>query len=343
MARLASGSPGNVYLETLAKAARLTYRWFILGPISIALGIALGLSLFFTVLEADPKIGIIDIPFTVITENSAFFINEMLDYARERDDIKAVVILLNSPGGGVTPSEQLFLRTANLREEKPVVVSAGQLIASGGYMMSMGANLIYAKPSSIIGSIGVRTSLFPSPAPNERDIGTGPAKLTGGTERTFLGEIELLKEAFLRTVISQRGDRLKISPEEILQALTYPGFQAKQLGLVDEIGSDFDAIQAAARLAGIDNYELVDVNAEVIKHQVEEFRRIFGTDAVMSVGDNAEPPVSAAEVLGRIGRLFPPTGDARIAGGVPDDIPISVSTPRYFYLYGVPTDAAPVE
>ena len=126
------------------------------------------LSLFFTVLEADPKIGVIDVPFTVITDNSAFFINQMLDYARERDDIKAVVILLDSPGGGVTPSEQLFLRTANLREEKPVVVSAGQLIASGGYMMSMGANLIFAKPSSIVGSIGVRTSLFPSPLPNER-------------------------------------------------------------------------------------------------------------------------------------------------------------------------------
>ncbi|MCH8910546.1 MAG: S49 family peptidase [Chloroflexi bacterium] len=327
----------------LASFARLTYRWFILGPIMIGLGIALGLSLFFTVLRADPKIGIIDVPFTVITENSAFFISQMLDYARERDDIKAVVVLLNSPGGGVTPSEQLFLRTANLREEKPVVISAGQLLASGGYMMSMGANLIYAKPSSIVGSIGVRTSFFPPPAPNERDIGTGPAKLTGGTERTLLGEIELLKEAFLRTVISQRGDRLKIAPEEILQALTYPGFQAKQLGLVDEIGSDVDAIRAAARLAGIDNYELVDVNAEVIKHLVEEFRRIFGTDAVVSVGDNAEPPVSAAEVLGRIGRLFPPTGDAQIAGGVPSDIPISVSTPRYFYLYGVPTDAAPVE
>lgn len=330
-------------METLARAARLSYRWFILGPIFVGLGVVVGLTLFFNVLKADPKIGIIDVPFTVITENSAFFISLMLDYARERDDIKAVVVLLNSPGGGVTPSEQLFLRTANLREEKPVVISANQLLASGGYMMSMGANLIYAKPSSIVGSIGVRTSFFPAPSPNERDIGTGPAKLTGGTERTLLGEIELLKEAFLRTVISQRGDRLKISREEILQALTYPGFQAKQLGLVDEIGSDVDAIRAAARLAGIDNYELVDVNAEVIKFQVEEFRRIFGTDPVVSVGDNAEPPASAAEVLGRIGRLFPPTGDAQIAGGVPADIPISVSTPRYFYLYGVPTDAAPVE
>ena len=330
-------------METLAGAARLIQRWFVLGPIFIGLGIALGLSLFFTVLNADPKIGIIDVPFTVITDNSAFFINQMLDYARERDDIKAVVIKLDSPGGGVTPSEQLFLRTANLREVKPVVISAGQFLASGGYLMSMGANLIYAKPSSIVGGIGVRTSLFPSPTPNERDIGTGPAKLSGGTERIFLGEIELLKEAFLRTVLSQRGDRLMMAPEEILQALTYPGFQAKQLGLVDEIGSDFDAIRAAAELAGISNYELIDVNAEVTKHQVEEFRRIFGTDPVISAGDNGEPPVSSAEVFFRIGRLFPPTGDGPIAGGVPGDIPISVAIPRYFYLYGVPTDAAPAE
>jgi len=327
----------------MARAARLTFRWFMLGPIMIGLGIVLGLYLFFTVLRADPKIGIIDVPFTVITENSAFFISQMLDYARERDDIKAVVILLNSPGGGVTASEQLFLRTANLREVKPVVVSANELLASGGYMMSMGANLIYAKPSSVVGSIGVRTIFSPSPPPNESEIGTGPAKLTGGTERTLFGEIELLKESFLRIVISQRGDRLKISPEDILQALTYPGFQAKHFGLIDEIGSDVDAIRAAARLAGIDNYELVDVNAEVTKHQVEEFRRIFGTDPVFPGVETPGSPVNAAEVLGRIGRLFPPTGDAQTAGGVPGDIRISVSTPRYFYLYGVPTDAAPVE
>ncbi len=333
----------NVHVETLAGAGRLTIRWFILTPLFIGLGIALGLSLFFTVLKADPKIGIIDVPFTVITDNSAFFINEMIDYARERDDIEAVVVLLNSPGGGVTPSEHLYLRTANLRAEKPVVISASQLIASGGYMMAMGANLIYAKPSTIVGSIGVRPSLFPAAPPNEQDIGTGPAKLTGGTERTFLGEIELLKEAFLRIVVSERGDRLNISPNEIVQALTYPGFRAQQLGLIDKIGSDVDAIEEAASLAGIDNYELVDVNAEVTKLQVEEFRRIFGTDPVVSVGDNAEPPVSAAETLGRIGRLFPPTGDALVAGGVPADIPISAASPRYFYLYGAPTDAAPVE
>jgi protease-4 len=330
-------------LKTLAAVARFLFSWFVVGPIFIGLGAALGLTIFFVVLKADPKIGIIDVPFTVITADSASFINEMLDYARERDDIVAVVILLDSPGGGVTPSEQLFLRTANLREVKPVVISAGQLFASGGYMMSMGANIIYAKPSSIVGSIGVRTSLLPAPAPNEIDIGTGPAKLTGGTERTILGEIELLKEAFLRTVLSQRGDRLKISPEQILQALTYLGFQAKQLGLVDEIGSDIDAIETAASLAGIDNYDLVDVNAEVVKFQVEEFRRIFGTDPVLAGGDDAVPPASAADVLGRIGRFFPPTGDALVAGGVPADLPISASGPRYYYLYGAPTDAIPVE
>ena len=61
------GRPENVHVETLAGAARLAYRWFILGPVFIGLGIALGLFLFFSVLKADPKIGIIDVPFTVIT------------------------------------------------------------------------------------------------------------------------------------------------------------------------------------------------------------------------------------------------------------------------------------
>ena len=88
-----------------------------------------------------PKIGVIDVPFTVISDDSAYVIGEYLDYAGREDSIKAVVIRLTSPGGGAAASERLYLETRKLREEKPVVLVMNGLVASGGFMMAMGHHI----------------------------------------------------------------------------------------------------------------------------------------------------------------------------------------------------------
>ena len=94
-------------------------RWYVSAPLALALGISLGYFAFFNVAPGRPQIGIIDIPFTGLFEDEAFVIGEMLDYARRHDSIKAVVIKLVTPGGGVASSEQLYLKTRSLSPNPP--------------------------------------------------------------------------------------------------------------------------------------------------------------------------------------------------------------------------------
>ena len=126
-------------------------RWYVSAALMAVLGVALGYYVFFNVYPGRPQIGVIDIPFTIIDEDAAFLIGEMLDYARRDNSIKGVVIKLVTPGGGVAESETLYLKTASLREEKPVVVATGWMSASGGMLWSMGANFIYAEAASTRG------------------------------------------------------------------------------------------------------------------------------------------------------------------------------------------------
>ena len=236
--------------------------WYVVVPLLVALGIAVGALTFVYAFPGKPQIGVIDIPFTVLTEDSAYVIGKHIDYARRDDSIKAVVIKLTTPGGGAAASEHLYIELRKLREEKPVVLVMNGLVASGGYMMAMGVNYSYAKTSSLVGNVGVISSAGPliSPLPDEEVVFSGPHKLDGSSRRDWIGTVDQLKSAFAQIVISERGDRLRISRAELVEARLYSGVDAVRLGLVDEIGSDSDAIQKAADLAGISNYGLVDVN-----------------------------------------------------------------------------------
>ena len=107
------------------------------------------------------------------------------------------------------------------------------LVASGGYMMSLGANYTFAKPSSFVGNIGVILSPVPPLVPsrlNERDAFTGPFKLNGGSRRDFIRMTDQLKQAFGLLVRAQRGDRLHISQEELLSGRIYSGIESVRLG-----------------------------------------------------------------------------------------------------------------
>lgn len=277
-----------------------TYRkvltgWYVVVPLLAALGMAAGALTFVYASPGKPQVGVIDIPFTVISEDSAFVIGELLNYAREDDSIKAVVIKLTSPGGGAAASEHLYIETRRLRAEKPVVLVMNGLVASGGYMMSMGASHTYAKPSSLVGNVGVVSSAGPliPPVPSEDVVFSGPHKLDGASRRDWIGMVDELKSAFLQTVITERGDRLRISRDELSEARLYSGLDAVRLGLTDEIGSDGDAIEKAAELAGISNYGLVDVNLEL---QIEIFRELARILEPLDSGDGSGM-VDALELL----------------------------------------------
>ena len=335
---------------------RFLTSWFLIAPLMVVLGVVVGALIFVFALPGQPKIGVIDIPFTVITEGSSYVISEYVNYARRDDSIKAVVIKLSTPGGGAASSERLYIETRKLREEKPVVMVMNGLVASGGYMMAMGASHTYAQTSSLVGNVGVISfsgPLIPS-IPDERLIYTGPHKLTGSPRRAWIGTLDELKLSFAQMVVSERGDKLRISPEELVEGRIYAGVEAVRLGLADEVGGDAHALDKAAELAGISNYSLVDVNVEVQREFIRKIRRIFSsldngdnsdlTDAIAlmaadrSLGDPALA-ASGLETDPGIARLQALRGLIH-AGSVGanqeepfPDFPLDIRRPNVYYLY----------
>jgi len=184
----------------------------------------------------------------------------MLRYAGNDPHIKAVIINMDSPGGEVTKIEEIYLEVLKLKAKKPVVISVGSSALSGGYYVSSAANFIYVKPSSEIGNIGVRSTLPEAWKPEGDLITTGPYKVSGGSRKDYAVQVEVIKKGFLMAVISQRGDKLKIDSERLSTAEIFLGSDGVREGLADAIGTSSDAVEKAASIAGIANYETLDVN-----------------------------------------------------------------------------------
>ena len=354
------GSPaGPGWEQTAAEGKTVIVRkvltsWYVIAPLVAGLGIAVGLLVFVYAFPGKPKIGVIDVPFTVISDDSAYVIGEYLDYAGRDDSIKAVVIRLTSPGGGAAASERLYLETRKLREEKPVVLVMNGLVASGGFMMAMGASHSYAQPSSLVGNVGVITVADPlvPPLPDESLIFTGPYKLSGASRREWIGMTDQIKSAFAQLVTSERGDRLRITTDELIEGRIYSGMDAVRLGLADEIGGNSDAVQKAAEMAGVSSYGLVDVNAEVLREFVQKLNRIFpssdsGADsslaemlALLSIDDGSVglvPDVAGVEPGSDIARLqalrsLIISGNASEEDPLPG-FPLDIHRPNIYYLY----------
>lgn len=338
----------------LSELTGFLFNKFAIAASIAALGVAAGLLVFVYVFPGQPKIGVIDIPFTVISDDSAYVIGEYLNYARRDDSIKAVVVKITSPGGGAAASERLYLETRRLREEKPVVFVMNGLNASGGYMMAMGASHTYAQTTSLVGSVGVVAGSDPliPPNPDEAVLISGPHKLGGFSRMEWVAAIEDIKDVFAQIVITERGDRLRITEDDLVQGDLYHGVRAVRLGLVDELGGDSEALDKAAELAGIANYGLVDVNLEVLKKFVKDFEDVFPpADAGMSsadllalmdgdyASDDTEPHTLALQSGGSQERLEALRGlilygrlgvnqEAALPG-----LPYEINHPNIYYLY----------
>jgi len=206
-----------------------------------------------------PKIATITISGLIFEQAYTDDILDALSRARDDDAIKGVVLQIDSPGGYATTIEQIYLDVLRLRQQKPVVTSVATTAASGGYYIAVASNFIYAGPTSQLGSIGAWSSL---PTPEELDeemVTTGPFKATGGSRRKALSVLETMKQEFIEAVMSQRGDRLKLSEEEVSRAEIYTGVESLRYGLIDDIGTKTAAIEKAASLAHIRNYEVVEL------------------------------------------------------------------------------------
>jgi len=247
-------------------------------------------------LVPQPAVGIIRLN-TDIWAGSAWLVMMQIEEARRDPTIEAVVLQLDSPGGEVAATQLLYLELQSLRREMPVVSSIDDVAASGAYYVAMATEPIYAKPSSTVANVGVWGFIPPDLGVDEVLLTSGPFKLTGSNRAEFLRWIEGIKQEFLETVFSQRGERLNISRVELSQGLVYPGRESVQLGLIDHLGSQTEAIRTGAELAGIAHYEVVDLEARVIAQLLEE---LSGDDEAA-----LEPWVGAADpVTGR--RALPP-------------------------------------
>lgn len=221
------------------------------------LPLAAGLYLAPRVVPA-PKVGVIRLYYDINPE-TAFEFKEQLDFARRDESIKAVVVVINSPGGTVTDSEEIYLDILDAREQMPVVGSVDFLAASGGYFIAAAMDEIYAKSGAFIGNIGVRSTLFIEPFLDPSTITTGPYKDAGLTPDGQVRHVEVLKFAFLDAVQTGRGDRLQAEPEQLSRGEVFGGLESWDLGLIDGIAATEDVFARAAELAGLRDYEAVEL------------------------------------------------------------------------------------
>jgi len=226
---------------------------FFIGILPLAFGLFLAPRLV-----PRPQVGIVRLSYDIYSA-SAFEIAEQLSYARNDPAFKAVVLVINSPGGSAAYSEELFLDVLNTRRQMPVIATIDLLAASGAYYMAAAADEIYAKPTSSVGSIGVIASLPGEVFLEEQLLTTGPYKAFGGTQDFFVRQIERAKFAFLQGIVTGRGVRLQADPDYLSRAEIFSGVQALELGLIDGLGANDDAIRRAAELAGLSRYDVVEL------------------------------------------------------------------------------------
>lgn len=190
---------------------------------------------------------------------------------REDDDVKAVVIRVNSPGGSAFASEQIWREVCLLKETKPVVVSMGGMAASGGYYISCAANRIFAEPTTLTGSIGIFGMIpdvselmtgkiglkFDVVKTNEMsDIGTMARPFNEAESAQMQKMINRGYDLFTKRVADGRGmaqDSVKL----IAEGRVWTGEQGLNIGLVDELGNLDDAVAHAAELAKVEKYRAV--------------------------------------------------------------------------------------
>jgi protease-4 len=204
------------------------------------------------------------LPVTGLIADSENTIEQLKKFAKD-DSVKAIVVRINSPGGGVGPSQEIYEEVKKLKKKKVVVASMGALAASGGYYIACATQKIYANPGTITGSVGVLMQFVNVKDLIEKiglkgmvvksgafkDIGS-PVREMKAEERELLqGVIDNVHSQFVAAVAEGRNmDREAVA--RIADGRIFSGEQAKALGLVDALGNLEDAVADAGKLAKIE-------------------------------------------------------------------------------------------
>lgn len=218
--------------------------------------------------ETGEKVGIVEVEGVIL---SAGQVIEDLKGFREDDAIRAIVVRIDSPGGAVGPSQEIFREILKTAETKKVVASMGSVAASGGYYVAAATEKIFANPGTLTGSIGVIMSYT-----NFQDllgkIGLSPVVIKSGEYKDIASPVRPMEEEEKR-ILQEFADDIhqqfiddvaagrKMKTEAVAQLADgriYTGRKAVELGLVDNLGGLEDAVEAVGRMAGIEG-EIVQV------------------------------------------------------------------------------------
>ena len=194
---------------------------------------------------------------------------------KEDEDVKAVVLRINSPGGSAYDSEQIWHAVGELKKEKPVIVSMGDYAASGGYYIACNADTIVAEPTTLTGSIGIFGMMpdmqglaqkvgvsFDVVKTNEfSDMGIPVRPMTESEKALMQAYVERGYDLFLTRVSEGRG-MTKEAVDQVGQGRVWTGVRAKELGLVDELGGLDRALEIAVARAGVEGYTRMDYPAK---------------------------------------------------------------------------------
>ncbi len=268
----ANGSPRMVSITTYLKTVEPSYRGSDEQQSEIALIVAQG-----SIMPGRSSAGMI----------GADTVTSLLRQARTTPSVKAVVLRIDSGGGSAFASELIRQEILQLKKAgKPLLVSMGSIAASGAYWLSANADEIWAAPSTITGSIGIFMAL---PTFNEslaqlgiRRDGIGTTNLSGALDlsRPLAPEVKEAIELTLasgyrkfRSIVAEGRDMTMETVEDLAQGKVYSGAAARDIGLVDRLGSLDQAIDAAAAKADLDSFAVTTLT-EPLSFKEQLFRRI---------------------------------------------------------------------
>jgi protease IV len=238
------------------------------------------------------KLALIDIPGTIISSGDV--INDIKKYNEDRS-VKAIILRIDSPGGGVAPTQEIYRELTKI--EKKIIVSMGSVAASGGYYIACTADRIFANPGTLTGSIGVIMN-FPKLEGLTKKIGidreiikSGEFKDSGSPYRNFTPDEKQLFQGMVDDVYNQFLDAVyegrkhtnltKEQIRSIADGRVMSGRQALQYKLVDELGDLDDAINYAAKISGIKGKPKVIKN----RPRTTMFERLVGTKIKNGIND----------------------------------------------------------
>ncbi|RMD86345.1 MAG: signal peptide peptidase SppA [Candidatus Dadabacteria bacterium] len=254
-------TPKKFVLWVLALCAAM-FIVFVLLPITTISTIAIAAKSFAGKSEIQPKNAVAVVEVDGMIWDTKEVIEQLYEQA-DKDNIKAIVLRVNSPGGAIGPAQEIYWAVKKIREKKPVVASMGAVAASGGLYVSLGANKILCQPGTLTGSIGVLLQL-----PNVsriadlvgfkmvtvtsgalKDAGNAFREVSERDLRYFQSTVNEAYKAFVEAVAESRNLNIE-KVKEFSDGRVLLGSQAVKLGLVDGFGDVMDAAREALALSG---------------------------------------------------------------------------------------------